>query len=61
MTLRTKQGVLLKALDDAGHGLARIATLSAVDSDGDTYAPGAFGEQWAKILPAHDWRAVPLG
>ena len=51
----------IKALDDEGHGLARFATLSAIDHDGDTYAPGAFGEQWAKILPAHDWTAVPLG
>lgn len=56
-----KRGVELKALDDSGHGLARIATLSAVDSDGDTYAPGAFGRQWAAIQPAHDGQSVPLG
>lgn len=59
-----KSGVALKALDEAGRGLARIATLSAVDSDGDTYAPGAFaggGAQTVQILPAHDRRALPLG
>jgi phage head maturation protease len=62
----TKRGVQLKALDDAGHGLARIATLSAIDHDNDTYAPGAFaGEggkgQWVQILAAHDWSRVSLG
>lgn len=56
-----KSGVQLKAMDDAGHGLAQIATLSAVDSDGDTYAAGAFGEQWAKILAGHNWHHIPLG
>lgn len=61
----TKTGITLKALDDEGHGLARIATLSAIDSDGDTYAKGAFGgetgEQWAQVLAAHNWHTVPLG
>lgn len=60
-----KAGVQLKAMDDAGQGLAVIATLSAIDGDGDTYAPGAFmpdGQpQWAKILPGHSWQSVPLG
>lgn len=56
----------IEKMDGAGRGLARIATLSAVDSDGDTYAPGAFawkegGQQWAAILPAHDRRHVSLG
>jgi hypothetical protein len=51
----------LKALDDEGHGLARIATLSAVDSDGDTYAPGAFGEQFAVVRDSHSWQGVSLG
>lgn len=61
MTRIAKRGIALKSLDDAGHGLARIATLSAIDHDGDTYAPGAFGEQWAQILAAHNWQTVPLG
>tara|TARA_B100000678_G_scaffold215337_2_gene182639 strand:+ start:2462 stop:3181 length:720 start_codon:yes stop_codon:yes gene_type:complete len=56
----------IESMDDAGSGLARLAQLSAVDSDGDTYAPGAFawkegGGQWTHILPAHDRRAMPLG
>lgn len=64
MTKLIKRGLALKALDDEGHGLARIATLSAIDHDGDTYAGGAFahsGDQWAQILPAHNWSSAPLG
>lgn len=53
-------------MDDSGLGLARIAQLSAIDSDGDTYEAGAFswkegGGQWCSIIPAHDRRAMPLG
>ncbi len=60
------KGITIEKMDDAGTGLARIAQLSAVDSDGDTYLPGAFswkegGQQWCQILPAHDRRAMPLG
>ena len=51
----------LKSLDDDGSGLAKIATLSAVDHDGDTYEPGAFGEQQVKVLAGHSWDGVPLG
>lgn len=63
--MQTKQ-LRIEKMDEAGTGLARIAQLSAIDSDGDTYAPGAFnwkqgGGQWVKILPAHDRRAMPLG
>lgn len=61
----TKQ-LTIEKMDAAGTGLARIAQLSAVDSDGDTYQRGAFSwkdkaEQWAPMLPAHDRRAMPLG
>lgn len=51
----------LKKLDDNGVGLAQIATLSAVDADGDTYAKGAFGKQDVIILAGHSWDGVPLG
>ena len=51
----------LKKLDDDGTGLAQIATLSAVDHDGDTYAKGAFGDQQVLILAGHSWAGVPLG
>jgi hypothetical protein len=60
------KGLTIEKMDEAGTGRARIAQLSAVDSDGDTYEPGAFswkegGGQWVQILPAHDRRAMPLG
>jgi len=57
------KSLVVEKMDAAGNGLARIATLSEVDHDGDTYAPGAFGwkEQWVPILPAHDRDALPLG
>ncbi len=48
-------------LNDEGVGLAKIATLSAVDHDGDTYAKGAFGDQPLKVLAGHSWDGVPLG
>lgn len=65
MRTETKQ-LTVEKMDDAGHGLARIAVLSGVDHDGDTYAKGAFSwkkdkEQWVPILPAHDRKAMPLG
>jgi len=62
--MQTKM-LTIKDMDAAGKGLARIAILSEVDHDGDTYLPGAFGwkagGQWCSILPAHDRRATPLG
>lgn len=60
------KGLTIEKMDGAGKGVARIAQLSVIDHDGDTYAPGAFswkegGGQWVQILPAHDRRAMPLG
>ena len=51
----------LKRLDEDGSGLAKIATLSAIDHDGDTYETGAFGEQPVKVLAGHSWDGVPIG
>lgn len=61
-----RKSLAITAMGEDGTGLARLGTLSAIDHDGDTYDPGAFawkqgGEQWAQVLPAHDWRAMPLG
>lgn len=63
--MKTKS-LTIEKMDESGTALARIAQLSAIDSDGDTYAPGAFswkegGGQWCSILPAHNRRAMPLG
>jgi hypothetical protein len=60
------KGMTIEKMDEAGSGRARIAQLSAIDSDGDTYAPGAFswkqgGGQWVNMIPAHDRRAMPFG
>lgn len=56
----------IETIDEAGKGVARIAQLSAVDSDGDTYAKGAFawkdgGGQWVQMIPAHNKQAMPFG
>ena len=61
MDMERKSITHLKALTDEGVGLARIATLNVIDSDGDITLPGAFGEQRVKVLPTHNWGAVPLG
>lgn len=60
------KSVTIEKMDEAGKGRARIAQLSAVDSDGDTYAKGAFswkqgGGQWVMMIPAHDKQAMPFG
>jgi hypothetical protein len=65
MMLQTKS-MTIKAMDESGKGLAELATLSAVDNDGDTYDPLAFGwkpggHQWAMMMPAHDRRKMPFG
>ena len=59
--IKANKGARLKAIDDAGSGVAVIATLNVVDHDGDVTLPGAFGKQTAKIVPAHNWQHVPLG
>ena len=53
----------IESMSEAGVGLAKIATLSAVDLDGDTYAPGAFGDgnTWVPLLTAHDRGGIPFG
>lgn len=56
----------VERIDETGKGLARIARLSVVDNDGDTYAKGAFswkkdGGQWVQMIPAHDRKAMPFG
>lgn len=63
--LQTKSMAIV-SMDDAGKGLAELATLSAIDNDGDTYEAGAFswkegGHQWAMMMPAHNRRAIPFG
>ena len=50
-----------KELNEKGEGLIVFATLNVIDSDEDVTLNGAFGEQIAPIIPAHDWQQVPIG
>jgi len=61
-----RKSLAIVEMDEAGKGLAKLGSLSGIDHDGDTYAPGAFmwkssDGQWCSILPCHDWRAMPFG
>lgn len=63
--MQTKS-ITIERIDEAGKGRARIAQLSAIDRDGDTYAKGAFswkegGGQWVMMIPAHNKQAMPFG
>ncbi|MDM8009933.1 MAG: HK97 family phage prohead protease [Parasphingorhabdus sp.] len=63
--MQTKQ-MMIENMDESGTGLARIAILAEIDSDGDTYQAGAFngpdGEgQWVPILSAHNRGGMPYG
>lgn len=51
----------IKELNEKGEGLIVFATLNVIDADEDVTLPGAFGEQIAQMVPAHDWRQVPIG
>ena len=56
-----RKAIEIKRLDGEGTGVAKIATLSAIDREGDTYASGAFGEQEVKVLSGHAWDGPPIG
>lgn len=51
----------VKELNEKGEGLIVFATLNVIDSDEDVTLNGAFGEQTAPIVPAHDWQQAPIG
>src|SRR3546814_21192058 len=60
------KSMIIKEMEESGKGLAELATLSAVDNDGDTYDRGAFarqpgGHQRAMMVHAHDRRKMPFG
>ena len=60
------KNMAIQAMDESGKGLALLARMTEVDSDGDTYEAGAFGwkeggNQWASMMPAHDRRKMPFG
>ena len=51
----------IKAFDGEGTGQAVFATTEVIDRDGDWTEPGAFGQQTAKLVGAHDWAAPAIG
>lgn len=53
----------IKQLDEgeAGTGTAAIAQLNVVDHDNDKILPGAFGDQWSRVQPAHSWQHHMIG
>ena len=51
----------IKELNEAGEGSLAFASLNVRDRDGDVPLPGAFGEQVAAMVPAHDWTEAPIG
>lgn len=51
----------VKAVTDAGEVEAVFATTGVIDHDGDVTVPGAFGEQHAAFLFAHNARDLVLG
>lgn len=59
------KSLAIESMDEAGKGLARLGSLSAVDHDGDTYLPGAFnwksGGQWCPLITAHNRGSMPFG
>src|SRR3546814_18687131 len=60
------KSMIIKEIDESGKGLAELATLSAVDNDGDTYDRGDFawqprGHQWAMMRTANDRGKMPFG
>jgi hypothetical protein len=61
--MQTKN-LTITEMDEAGKGLAVIADLTTIDSDGDGYEPGAFswkGDQWCQLLTAHNQNMIPFG
>jgi hypothetical protein len=51
----------LKSIGEEGTGTAVFASLNKLDKDGDFTIPGAFGNQTAKLVGAHDWSAPSIG
>lgn len=60
MIRKTGQATI-KAMNENGSGSAVFATLGVVDKDGDLTIPGAFGDQMAKFVGAHNWGEPSIG
>lgn len=60
MIRKTGQATI-KAISEDGSGSAVFATLGVVDHDGDLTIAGAFGDQVAKFVGAHNWGEPSIG
>lgn len=58
---KARKKIELKEVTDEGMVVAVFATMNVIDKDGDVSLPGFFGKQEVVMLPAHDWRHIPLG
>ena len=53
--------MLKQSGEEPGSGTAVFSTLNVIDRDGDVTTPGAFGNQTAKLVEAHDWASPSIG
>jgi hypothetical protein len=56
-----RKGIQIKDVTDKGIVQAVFSTLNVIDKDGDITLPGFIGKQTVVMLPAHDWKHVPIG
>ena len=56
-----RKGIQIKDVLDSGMVLACFSTMGVIDKDGDLTLPGFIGKQNVTMLPAHDWKHVPIG
>lgn len=56
-----RKGFKVKEASKEGVVVACFATMGVIDKDGDITLPGFFGKQDVVMLPAHDWKHVPIG
>jgi hypothetical protein len=56
-----RKAIEIKDVTPQGIVVAAFSTLNVIDKDGDVTLPGFFGQQETAMVPAHDWRSVPLG
>lgn len=59
--MKFKSGTFAVKAVDGGSGTVVFATLNVIDRDGDFTLPGAFGNQTAKLVGAHDWGKPSIG
>lgn len=56
-----RKSVQIKDVLPSGLVLVCFSTMGVIDKDGDLTLPGFIGAQDVVMLPAHDWKHVPIG